>query len=99
MSEEPTENANVYGGDLGSRMRRRSDLPPWWVTYICVIVWCLVIGGVITVLGGNYAAGSAVEGTIVFWGIVLIPVGRRGGRWAEGHRAKRLARQQGNQRP
>jgi hypothetical protein len=87
MTEEPRQNA------------RQSDLPPWWVMYIGVFVGCLVMGAVITVLDGNYAAGAAVEGTIIFWGIVLIPVGRRGFRWADSHRVERLRRGRSQPRP
>jgi hypothetical protein len=85
-------------GDLGARRERQSDLPPWWVTYVGVIVGCLAIGAVISVLGGNYAAGAAVEGTIIFWAIVLIPVGRRGGRWAGARRAERLTQRRTSDR-
>jgi peptidoglycan/LPS O-acetylase OafA/YrhL len=76
----------------GARVRRRSENPRWWVLYICAVSVCLVIGAVITVVGGNYAAGAALEGTLIVWAVVLLPVGRRAGRRAEASRAKRLQR-------
>jgi hypothetical protein len=79
-------------------MRRRSENPRWWTHYIGAVVVCLIIGAVITVVGDNYAAGAALEGTIIFWGVVLIPVGRRAGRRAEAHRAERLTRRRTNDR-
>ena len=82
-----------------ARMRRRSENPPWWIYYVLAVFVCFVIGAVITVFGGNCEAGEALEGRIIFWGVVLIPVGRRGGRWAEAHRAERLRRSRSQARP
>jgi hypothetical protein len=92
MTEEHEQEAAAVRESWDARVRRRSENPRWWVLYICVIVWCLVMGAVITVLRGNYVAGGVLEGMVIVWGIVLIPVGRRAGRRAETHRAERLTR-------
>jgi peptidoglycan/LPS O-acetylase OafA/YrhL len=98
MTEERRRDSEAATETWTARVRRRSENPRWWTLYIGAVSVCLVIGAVITVVGGNYAAGAALEGTLIVWAVVLLPVGRRAGRRAEASRAKRLQRKRMNNR-